>query len=109
MSLLRNKIMAMKSSTPQVQSKPESFKPQKAKHYSAPIEAFLVAPDGRITTTKISMDVAQVLKSYNVVVVPASGSSMLTYALSKQFNGKDVILSQMLKCAEFKAAYNAAK
>lgn len=82
---------------------------KKAKEYSAPIDAFLVAADGRITTTKISMDTAPILKGYGVVVVPACGISMLSYKLSQQFNGKDVSLAQMLKCASFKERYNKAK
>ncbi|MCD4863795.1 hypothetical protein [Pseudomonas sp. PLB05] len=82
---------------------------KKAKEYSAPIDAFLVSADGRITTTKISMDTAPILKSYGVVVVPACGISMLSYKLSQQFNGKDVSLAQMLKCSEFKDQYNKLK
>jgi len=82
---------------------------KKAKEYSAPIDAFLVAADGRITTTKISMDTAPVLKAYGVVVVPACGISMLSYKLSQQFNGKDVSLAQMLKCSIFKQEYNNHK
>lgn len=81
----------------------------KAKAMSPMVDAFLVAADGRVTTTTISMDVQPILKGYGVTLVQADGLTMLTYKLAQQYSGKDVTLEQMLKDRNFKAAYNAAK
>lgn len=80
-----------------------------AKSMSPMVDAFLVAADGRVTTTKISMDVSDILKSVGVTLVQADGLTMLSYKLAEQYVGKDVTLTQMLKDKNFKAAYQAAK
>ncbi len=82
---------------------------RKAKAMSPMVDAFLVSADGRITTTKISMDVSDILKSVGVTLVQADGLTMLSYKLAQQYGGKDVTLDQMLKDKNFKAAYSAAK
>ena len=131
MSLLRDKIMAMKPKEYVVKvTKPtagfetktsakesaairrlldEAKITKAAKAMSPMIDAFLVSADGRVTTTTISMDVQPILKGYGVTLVPADGVTMLTYKLAQQYSGKDVTLEQMLKDKKFKAAYNAAK
>lgn len=81
----------------------------KAKAMSPMVDAFLVSADGRVTTTKISMDVSTILKSVGVTLVQADGLTMLSYKLAQQYGGKDVTLEQMLKDKNFKAAYQAAK
>lgn len=81
----------------------------KAKAMSPMVDVFLVAADGRVTTTKISMDVSPILKSVGVTLVQADGLTMLTYKLAQQYGSKDVTLDQMLKDKNFKAAYSAAK
>lgn len=81
----------------------------KAKAMSPMVDAFLVAADGRVTTTKISMDVSSLLKSVGVTLVQADGLTMLSYKLAQQYGGKDVTLDQMLKDKNFKAAYQLAK
>ncbi|APQ14286.1 hypothetical protein BJP27_23400 [Pseudomonas oryzihabitans] len=81
----------------------------KAKAMSPMVDAFLVSADGRVTTTKISMDVSTILKSVGVTLVQADGLTMLSYKLAQQYGGKDVTLDQMLKDQNFKAAYQAAK
>lgn len=73
------------------------------------VDAFLIAADGRVTTTKISMDVSPILKSVGVTLVQADGLTMLSYKLAQQYGGPNVTLTQMLKDRNFKAAYNAAK
>ncbi|WP_273806973.1 MULTISPECIES: hypothetical protein [unclassified Pseudomonas] len=80
-----------------------------AKAMSPMVDAFLVSADGRVSTTKISMDVSPVLKSVGVTLVQADGLTMLSYKLAQQYGGKDVTLEQMLKDKNFKAAYEAAK
>lgn len=81
----------------------------KAKAMSPMVDAFLVSADGRVTTTKISMDVSTILKSVGVTLVQADGLTMLSYKLAQQYGGEDVTLEQMLKDKNFKAAYQAAK
>lgn len=81
----------------------------KAKAMSPMVDAFLIAADGRVTTTKISMDVSTILKSVGVTLVQADGLMMLTYKLAQQYGSEAVTLEQMLKDKNFKAAYNAAK
>lgn len=81
----------------------------KAKATSPMVDAFLVSADGRVSTTKISMDVAPILKSVGVTLVEADGLTMLSYKLAEQYVSKNVTLEQMLKDKNFKAAYQAAK
>lgn len=81
----------------------------KAKAMSPMVDAFLVSADGRVTTTKISMDVSTILKGVGVTLVQADGLMMLTYKLAQQYGSEAVTLEQMLKDKNFKAAYNAAK
>lgn len=81
----------------------------KAKAMSPMVDAFLVSADGRVTTTKISMDVSTILKGVGVTLVQADGLMMLTYKLAQQYGSEAVTLNQMLKDKNFKAAYNAAK
>ncbi|NMZ47160.1 hypothetical protein [Pseudomonas oryzihabitans] len=81
----------------------------KAKAMSPMVDAFLVAADGRVTTTKISMDVSTILKSVGVTLLQADGLTMLSYKLAQQYGGEAVTLEQMLKDKNFKAAYQAAK
>lgn len=81
----------------------------KAKAMSPMVDAFLVSADGRVTTTKISMDVSTTLKGVGVTLVQADGLMMLTYKLAQQYGSEAVTLEQMLKDKNFKAAYNAAK
>ncbi|MXS18446.1 hypothetical protein [Pseudomonas oryzihabitans] len=129
MSLLRDKIMKMKSTTVLLTNptkgldKPVSAEEKaaikrlldqakitkSAKAMSPMVDAFLVAADGRVTVTKISMDVSDILKSVGVTLVQADGLTMLSYKLAEQYVDKDVTLTQMLKDKNFKAAYNAAK
>lgn len=80
----------------------------KAKMMSPMVDAFLVAADGRVTTTKISMDVAPTLKAYDVTIVKADGVSFLHYKLVEKYNGS-VSLKDMLKDNSFKAEYNKSK
>ncbi|KTT60245.1 hypothetical protein SB8_01225 [Pseudomonas oryzihabitans] len=82
---------------------------KKAQAMSPMVDAFLVSADGRVTTTKISMDVSPILKTVGVTLVQADGLTMLTYKLAQQYGGKDVTLDQMLRDKNFKAAYQAAK
>jgi len=79
------------------------------KAMSPMVDAFLIAADGRVTITKISMDVSDILKSVGVTLVQADGLTMLSYKLAEQYVGKDVTLTQMLKDKNFKSAYNAAQ
>lgn len=129
MSLLRDKIMRMKSTTVLLTNptkgldKPVSAEEKAAikrlldqakitkstKAMSPMVDAFLVAADGRVTVTKISMDVSDILKSVGVTLVQADGLTMLSYKLAEQYVDKDVTLTQMLKDKDFKAAYNAVK
>jgi hypothetical protein len=81
----------------------------KAKAMSPMVDAFLVSADGRVTTTKISMDVSTILKGVGVTLVQADGLMMLTYKLAQHYGSEAVTLEQMLKDKNFKAAYNAAK
>lgn len=75
--------------------------------FSSPVEVFLVAGD-RVTTSKMSLEAGPILKSCDVIVVPADGVAMLTYQIQKQYN-EQVTLAMMLKDSGFKAAYQAAK
>lgn len=131
MSLLRDKIMAMKPKEYVVKvTKPtagfetktsaeesaairrlldEAKITKAAKAMSPMVDAFLVSADGRVTTTTISMDVSSILKTVGVTLVQAEGTTMLSYKLAQQYVSKDVTLEQMLKDKNFKAAYNAAK
>jgi len=131
MSLLRDKILAMKPKeyvvlktkpTQGLEKKPsandiaaqnrlleQAGMIKKSKQFSAPTEVFMVSSDGRVELTKMNAEGADILKSYGLTFVPAGGLSMLTFKLAQQYGGEKVFLNQMLKCSEFKAAYSAAK
>ncbi len=108
MSILHNKIMNMKPSTLPAAPAKAATQPIRAKQPSAPIDAFLISADGRVKNTKISLDLAPVIKAYGNVIVPADASSMLTFQIQKQYT-ENVTLAAMLKDKGFKAAYQAAK
>lgn len=105
-SSFKDKILSQRAAEPAPPAK--ATQPVKTKQPSAPIEAFLVSADGRVTNTKISLDLAPVIKAYGVVIVPAEASSMLTFQIQKQYT-ENVTLAAMLKDKAFKAAYQAAK
>lgn len=104
---LKDKILSQRAAEPATLAK-ATTQPVRAKQPSAPIDAFLVSADGRVKNTKISLDLASVIKAYGVVIVPADASSMLTFQIQKQYTD-NVTLAAMLKDKNFKAAYNAAK
>lgn len=106
-SSFKDKILSQRAAEPATPAK-AATQPVKAKQPSAPIEAFLVSADGRVTNTKISPDLAPVIKAYGVVIVPADASSMLTFQIQKQYT-ENVTLAAMLKDKAFKAAYQAVK
>lgn len=105
-SSFKDKILSQRAAEPATPAK--ATQAVRAKQPSAPIEAFLVSADGRVTNTKISLDLAPVIKAYGVVIVPADASSMLTFQIQKQYT-ENVTLAAMLKDKKFKTAYNAAK
>lgn len=112
-SSLKDKILSQRAAEPAKPSTPpatpaKATQPAKAKQPSAPVDAFLVSADGRVKNTKISLDLAPVIKAYGIVIVPADSSSMLTFQIQKQYT-ENVTLAAMLRDKNFKAAYNAAK
>lgn len=80
----------------------------KAKVFSPMIDCFLISSDDRITTVKMSLDAAPILKTVGCTVIEANGISMLHYKLVEKYHGK-VSLNDMLKDNSFKTEYNKAK